>query len=75
MAPSSASDSLPDVDISDVPTEYRREFLEIVSLTDGFTIDMRHAPREMQIAAYGNGLIPYIPSDQPDGDENSSPPK
>ena len=189
MAPSSASDSLSEVDASDVPAEYRREFLEIVSLTDdfctaslndeyqhlcremasaicqagspvkrgkreswacgivysvgwvnfltdpsqephvkaeeiakwfgvsmatmhnkskviregldlvpfdpdfclrsrlednplvwmieidGFIIDMRHAPREMQIAAYENGLIPYVPSEQPDEDENSRPPK
>ena len=42
---------------------------------DGFIIDMRHAPREMQIAAYENGLIPYVPSGQPDEDENSRPPK
>ena len=41
----------------------------------GFIIDMRHAPREMQIAAYENGLIPYVPSDQPGDDENSRPPK
>ena len=42
---------------------------------DGFLIDMLHAPREMQIAAYENGLIPYVPSEQPDKDENSRPPK
>ena len=42
---------------------------------DGFIIDMRYAPKEMQIAAYENGLIPYIPSDQPDDDESSRPPK
>jgi len=42
---------------------------------DGFIIDMRYAPREMQIAAYENGLIPYIPSDQPEDNENNRPPK
>lgn len=39
----------------------------------GFPVDMQHAPREMQIAAYENGLIPYVPSEQPDEDENSRP--
>lgn len=42
---------------------------------DGFIIDMRHAPREMQIAAYENGLIPYVPSEQPGDDETGRPPK
>ena len=31
---------------------------------NGFVIDIRQAPREMQAAAYENGLIPYIPADQ-----------
>ena len=42
---------------------------------DGFIIDMRHAPRGMQIAAYENGLIPYVPSEHTDDNENSEPPK
>jgi hypothetical protein len=34
---------------------------------DGFLLDMRHAPRELQEAAFRRGLIPYIP------DESASP--
>ena len=30
---------------------------------DGFVMDMRDAPRELQEAAYDQGLIPYIPGD------------
>ena len=54
--------------LDDNPLVWMREI-------DGFIIDMRYAPREMQIAAYENGLIPYILSDQPSGDENSRRPK
>lgn len=42
---------------------------------DGFIIDMRYAPQEMQVAAYENGLIPYVPSEHTDDNENSRPPK
>lgn len=31
---------------------------------DGLVMDMRMAPRELQEAAYDQGLIPYIPADQ-----------
>lgn len=31
---------------------------------NGLLLDIRHAPREAQIAAYENGLIPYVPADQ-----------
>ena len=31
---------------------------------NGFLMDIRHAPREAQVAAYENGLIPYVPADQ-----------
>ncbi len=30
---------------------------------NGFVIDIRTAPREVQVAAYEQGLIPYIPAD------------
>lgn len=36
MALSTPSDSLPELDASDVTAEYRRAFLEIVALTDSF---------------------------------------
>ena len=31
---------------------------------NGFLVDLRHAPREVQEIAYEQGLIPYIPADQ-----------
>jgi hypothetical protein len=31
----------------------------------GFLIDMRHMPREIQEAAFAQGLIPYIPGEEP----------
>jgi len=32
---------------------------------NGFLVDARYAPREIQVAAYEKGLIPYIPADRP----------
>jgi len=31
---------------------------------NGFLMDIRHAPREAQVVAYAQGLIPYIPADR-----------
>jgi hypothetical protein len=31
---------------------------------NGMMVDIRHAPRELQVIAYEKGLIPYIPSDR-----------
>jgi hypothetical protein len=31
---------------------------------DGFMMDERHAPREVQETAFNKGLIPYIPADR-----------
>jgi len=31
---------------------------------DGLVVDVRHAPREVQEVAFGQGLIPYIPADR-----------
>lgn len=31
---------------------------------NGFTMDIRMAPREAQVVAYEKGLIPYVPADQ-----------
>jgi len=31
---------------------------------NGVLVDIRHAPREAQAAAYEQGLIPYIPADR-----------
>ena len=35
---------------------------------NGFTIDVRHAPREVQEIAFKKGLIPYIPADRRQGE-------
>lgn len=35
---------------------------------NGFMIDVRHAPREMQEIAFNKGLIPYIPADRRQGE-------
>lgn len=37
--------------------------LWMVQLKNGLIVDIRHAPREAQVAAYERGLIPYIPAD------------
>jgi hypothetical protein len=34
---------------------------------NGFLMDVRHAPREVQEIAFNKGLIPYIPADRPQG--------
>ena len=39
---------------------------------DGFIMDLRSAPRELQEAAYEQGLIPYIPADQVGADQESA---
>ena len=31
---------------------------------NGFMMDIRHAPRELQEIAFSKGLIPYIPADR-----------
>jgi hypothetical protein len=33
-------------------------------------MDIRYAPREIQVAAYKKGLIPYIPADREDTGED-----
>ena len=34
---------------------------------NGFMVDVRHAPREVQEIAFKKGLIPYIPADRQEG--------
>lgn len=36
---------------------------------NGFIVDLRDMPRELQEIAYGQGLIPYIPADERQGDQ------
>lgn len=35
---------------------------------NGFMVDVRHAPREVQEIAFNKGLIPYIPADRQQGE-------
>ncbi len=37
---------------------------------NGFLMDIRHAPRELQEAAFAKGLIPYIPADRAEASED-----
>jgi hypothetical protein len=37
---------------------------------NGFLMDVRRAPRKLQEAAYKKGLIPYIPADSAEADED-----
>jgi hypothetical protein len=34
---------------------------------NGFMVDVRHVPREVQEIAFNKGLIPYIPADRQQG--------
>ena len=36
---------------------------------NGFLMDVRRAPRELQEAAFKKGFIPYIPADRAEADE------
>lgn len=36
----------------------------MVELTNGLIVDIRHAPRELQVQAYEAGMIPYVPVDR-----------
>jgi hypothetical protein len=40
---------------------------------NGFLMDIRHAPREAQVAAYQEGLIPWIPADRPKPPKDDDP--
>lgn len=40
-------------------------------MVNGFIIDARYAPREVQEIAFRKGLIPYIPGERPQDDEDN----
>jgi uncharacterized protein DUF6398 len=40
---------------------------------NGFLVDLRHMPREVQEIAFATGMIPYIPGHQEHGPERPSP--
>jgi hypothetical protein len=31
---------------------------------NGFLVDLRETPREVQVIAYNKGMIPWVPADQ-----------
>jgi hypothetical protein len=51
-----------------LPSQLNDNPLIWMLMVNGMPIDIRLAPREAQVEAYNQGLIPYIPADQPDGD-------
>ena len=38
---------------------------------NGMIVDARHMPREVQEEAFQRGMIPYIPADQEDAEDES----
>ena len=51
------------------PTWMLRSFIDRNPLVwmaevNGMLVDLRDMPREVQVIAYGKGMIPYIPADQ-----------
>ncbi len=38
---------------------------------NGFLMDIRNAPRELQDVTFQKGLIPYIPADRAKSDEDT----
>jgi hypothetical protein len=47
-------------------------FVWMIECDNGLIIDIRHAPREVQVKAYERGLIPYIPADRALPGENEN---
>lgn len=47
-----------------VPSLLARDPSVWMAEVDGYIIDLRHAPRELQVIAFDKGIIPYIPADQ-----------
>lgn len=48
-----------------LPSQLGRNPLVWMLQVNGFMVDVRHMPREVQEIAYQKGLIPYIPADRP----------
>lgn len=47
-----------------LPSRMQRNPVVWMVSVNGFIIDIRHAPRELQVEAFEKGLIPYIPADR-----------
>ena len=54
--------------IGDAPYSVNLWMVEV----DGFIMDLRSAPRELQEAAFEEGLIPYIPADRKLADQETA---
>jgi len=46
-----------------LPSKMDKNFKAWMIMVNGFIIDARYAPRDIQEAAYAKGLIPYIPEE------------
>jgi hypothetical protein len=55
-----------------VASQADRNPLVWMAEVDGFIMDLRSAPRELQEQAFEMGLIPYIPADQVGADQESA---
>ena len=53
-----------------LPSQMEDNPLVWMLTVNGFIIDIRMAPREAQVVAYEQGLIPYIPADRNEADRD-----
>lgn len=51
-----------------LPSRADRNLLIWMLTVNGVLMDIRNAPREAQVVAFENGLIPYIPADRENGE-------
>jgi len=47
------------------PSKMEANSLAWMIMVNGFIVDVRSMPRDIQEAAYAKGLIPYLPGSQP----------
>ena len=47
-----------------LPSKFDSNPIAWLITVNGFAVDARHLPRDIQEAAYRKGLIPYIPADK-----------
>lgn len=55
-----------------VASQFGRNPMVWMVEVDGFIVDLRSAPRELQVKAYEQGLIPYIPADRNLADQETA---
>ncbi len=52
-----------------LPSLFEQSPLVWIAEVNGFLVDLRDMPREVQEIAFEKGMIPYIPADQEQGPE------